>query len=103
MRDILFSLDSYKHICTRHPDITDDDLMLMPDAVARGEIVGEYKRERWGVICYRHPANENVHYTMPFRAADHGHQIFVRTFHKMSKRQVAQLYKRAYPLRIHKG
>jgi hypothetical protein len=101
-RDVLFSLDSYKHIREHHPDITDDELLLMPDAVQHGEIVGEYRRDQWAVICYQHPIHKNKHYALPFRATRHGHQIFARTFHRMSDRQVKQLYRRGYPLRIQK-
>lgn len=101
-RDILFSLDSYKHIREHHPDVTDDELLLMPDAVRHGEIVAEARREQWAVICYEHPIHKDKYYALPFRAARHGHQIFARTFHRMSDRQVRQLYRRGCPLRIQK-
>jgi hypothetical protein len=100
-RDVLFSMDTYRHILDRHGDTTDDEFLIMPDAVANGEIVFESRREQWATIWYHCPKLGRP-YILAIKGEKHGHQIFARTFHRAKARQRRTLWSRGHILRGHR-
>ena len=100
-RHVLLSGESYHHVVHGHPDLGDDELMLMPEALTRGLVLYEKRRRNWAVFCFQHPQAEARRYALAIKAADHGHQIFARSFHRMHDRQTKAILRRGYLLRRH--
>jgi hypothetical protein len=88
------------HIRKRHSDLTDDELLFLPEAIARGLITKENMRPRHVTVCYQQPLGRR--YIAALKLTGIKHAFYIDTFHRAREKQTTAMLSRGRILRTHK-
>jgi DNA gyrase inhibitor GyrI len=88
-------------ILTDHPDITPFDLLRLPIAVMKGELILE-PNKRVLDACYNDPENGNAYIAVLKRAvATEDHEIWISSFYRLEDRKLKKLRRSGQIIRDH--
>ncbi|MEM1352893.1 MAG: hypothetical protein AAGF27_11135 [Pseudomonadota bacterium] len=87
------------HIATKHPDISDFDLLWLPLVIASGQIVHVEKNQKQVLVAYK--AEPNKFYRSALKAAENGTEVWVDSFYRTDGKQFLRLAKQGPVLRPH--
>ena len=97
---VYLSRASLDHIREGHPSITDFELLLISEALRVASIVKDVSKPYF-FLCLRHPETDEF-FKLALKIAKGDADTWVRTFHRIKKRQVASIARRGTLLRSHK-
>ncbi len=89
---VYLSKDSANHILEEHPDIDTFQLLLLPVAIMKGTLYKEIRKPYIIISIYYGEANKN--YRVVMKVTEQGHELWVCSMHRISPRQVRDVYKR---------
>ena len=84
-----------------HPDMTEIEVLLIPNALAYGLLLQERDRPERLIACYQHPEDESKRYKAAVKVMDNGFEIWISTFHRTRRKQTKTLLARSIKLRDH--
>ena len=98
--NVYLSPESLSHIKVRHPDVGDFDLLLLPMAISRGLLVREIAKPNVIQACYQDPESYK-RFVAVMKITNRDSEIWLQSFHRLKKRQTAQILKRSTILKKH--
>src|SRR5205085_6415367 len=98
-QDVWLSKESYAHIFDEHPDTSDAEIELIPQALEFGRVIFESRREQWLTVDYQIPRNPGCWYALALKCNRTGDAIYARSFHRLRPRQVKAMPGRGYVMR----
>ena len=87
---VYLSTDSAKHILEKHNNITDFDLLMLPIAIERGNLLKEKFRNNGINSIYE--TGESKIFFVALKVASKGHELWVSSMYRIEKRQIEKKY-----------
>jgi len=97
--DVYLSGASLAHIAERHPDITDYDVLLLPQMIAKGLLIRENAKPNVLVVCYQF-GDKRLCASLKM-APRTGFDVWVLSLRRMRKRQTRAMLNRGTLIRPH--
>ena len=98
--NVYLSPSSLRHIKYRHPDIDDFDLLQLPFAIHSGLLLRENLKPNVLQACYQEPSSHR-RFVAVMKIVSTGCEVWLQSFHRLKKRQTAQILKRSKILKTH--
>lgn len=87
------------HINKQHPDITDLDLLNLPQAIALGMLIHVKKDSRQLLVGYRN--GQRAIYQSALKSAEKSTEIWVSSFYKVKPKRMRSMVRQGRLLRGH--
>lgn len=97
---VYLSAESLAHIAQRHPDISEFDVLLLPQMIAGGLLIRENAKPNVLVVCYQ--AGDQRLCASLKMAPRTGFDIWVLSLRRMRQRQTRAMLNRGTLIRAHK-
>ena len=89
---VYLSKSSLLHILEKHPDITKYEILLLPIAITRGTLYVDQQNPNFLGSIYK--SEENKIYFVPMKITSQGHEIWVSSIHRQTKKQLDKKIKK---------
>ena len=99
--EVKLSRESYLHIMSEHPEMTDREFELLPHAIRDGLVIQHTDAQKKASICYQSPESDQ-RYMAALHGTAKGDSIYCATFHRARKGNTKSKIRRGKIIRRHK-
>lgn len=98
---IFLSRDSVIHIREKHPDITNNDLLWIPQAIEYGMVIRDERKLNLASVCFS-PKDHSLRYRIILKRVRSEGEVFVASMHRMRHRQTKGMLTHGTLVRRHR-